>query len=115
MGFRTNRSTGKRFRTGSPSTSGKIVTKKNTQEDLKADLRKEREQLRRLQRQKVAEAKQKAKNRAIRESISRIRREQTILNQLNTNRISPTKVDEIRHGSRDHGGGNFRTIPGLVG
>lgn len=95
--------------------SGEIITKKSETESLRADLKKERENLRRIKTRQFAEAKQKAKNKAIRESIARIRREQSLLTALSTNRISPERVDSIRHGSKEAGGARFGLIPGLVG
>lgn len=115
MGFRTNHQ-GKKYKTNtSPSNTVSQNTKSQTTKQLKEDLKKERFRLHKLKRQKVAKEKAQLKHRAIRESIARIRREQSLLTSLTTNRISPDRVNEIRHGSKDTGGANFSVIPGLVG
>lgn len=116
MVFKKNRQ-GKTYNTKNiPSNSESVVNeKKETTKDLRHQLFEERKRLNELKRKEVSREKAKAKHRAIRESIARIRREQSLLTSLTTNRISPDRVHEIRHGSKESGGGSYRIIPGFVG
>lgn len=115
MGFRTSRKTGKAYYSKPRSSTAKPLSKQEQVKDLKKEMREERQRLQKLKRQKVAEERQKQKTQAIRDTISRLKKEQQILNALNQNRISPERVDTIRHGSKEHFGSQFRTIPGFVG
>lgn len=92
-----------------------VNEKKETTKELRQQLFNERKRLNELKRKEVSREKAKAKHKAIRESIARIRREQSLLTSLTTNRISPDRVHEIRNGVKETGGGNYSLIPGLVG
>lgn len=119
MVFRKNRQN-KTYNSNRHYNSGEIITKgdptkKSESAILKKELQRERERLQKLRKQKVIEAKQQEKSKAIREAIARIRKEQSILNALNSNRITPERVEAIRHGTKDHMGSQYGVIPGLVG
>lgn len=109
-----------RYKSNSRSNDKPIITdkdlKKQEQSHLRDELKREKEVLRKMQERankiKKYELRQ-AKYRAIGQAISEVKKNQRILNALYTNRISPQKVDEIRHGSRDLGGSEFRIIPGF--
>lgn len=110
MVYRTGKH-GKVYKTNRPSSK---INKQNETAILKTELKKQRARLRKLKRQEVAKKKEQAKNQAIREAIQNIKKEQSLLNKLYSNRISPEKAEDLRHGSRKTGGANYVAIHGLV-
>ena len=112
------RKDGRVFNSKKRQNSGDIIIKDDKISEtvrLHRELEKEKQRLQRIRQQKLQREKVLEKEKAVRESNARIRKELSILHALNTNRISPEKVDSVRHGSKDHMGSQFSAIPGLVG